>query len=290
MKPKVESAKVMASESVVSSNPTMHDWDDMLLTPDNIKNILISSPAKSVTPLHPSVQEFILNHSSPSKEIPTTPSFSKSKEFAKENVAEQSKPSPINLLDLLAQKTSQNPVDSTPVKESTIPKPTPLASLPSTPNGTKKNPTSPTKQTPSSERWAGAAFFNSPAPTALPIPSFASPLSPAEMQTSPATKRLMFSPKKSENSSTTNGAALQQFPTKQPRPNSNVKKNSARPASPPKKLYVPKSGSETKSEAPEPTQIPVPVPAVASFPPMHSAPSLDQISSHLKMMLNICNV
>jgi len=167
MKTKVYVVKSLSPEKNISSNPTALDLDDMLLTPENIKNMKISSSSKSP-----------MNMKSSSKDI----------DLVKENIPEKQRSSSIDLLELLAQKTSQYPIDSAPVKERSTPKTAPPTNILPSPSkissSNLKNFLTPQKPSPSSERWAGAAFFNSPAPHHLPIPSFVQ-TSPSEKNRSP---------------------------------------------------------------------------------------------------------
>lgn len=72
---------------------------------------------------------------------------------------------PVDLLSLLAKKDTQSP-EARP-RSSSIPIPVPVSNSNLSPSSV-----SPRKNSTSPERWAGAAYMNSPDPTSLPIPAF----------------------------------------------------------------------------------------------------------------------
>lgn len=133
----------------------------------------------------------------------------------------------------------------------------------------KKNtePKTPTKE----ERFAGAAFSNSPAPSSLPLPHFqAENVAPNHYEHSQP-KKLEFSPTKNDS-----------IPVSS-LPKSILKNNTKnRPTTPPKK-YQPKP---TNGSVNARTTTPVSMP-ISSSPPTHDTSNLDQLSNHLKMMLKI---
>jgi len=251
-----------------------NDWDETLLTPENIKNMKPVSSKDVSSTLTPSLQLFILGCSTEAPSLPSKKSVDSpiskipSKELFVEPLksttysSEPTKNSttimtPINLLELLAKKDPMAQIQTVPVKE-----------VPSTP---KRNNSSPTK---SSERWAGAAFSNSPAPSSLPIPSENLRMLSPNASQKQAPTQLAFSPKKTTNSDPSSSPSRDHLPTKQPKP---ILKKANRPPTPPKKVhYLPKT--QVNSET---------TPVSPSSPPTHD---LDQLSTYLKSILNICPV
>jgi len=260
-------------------------WDTILLTPDNFKSMRPPSlPKDSLKTKHSSIQDFILDHS-------RSQSNSKSSSFniKKLESGTSTETTNIDLLELLAKKDKLNNSSQVDITTSSKVGTTINSSL---------SPSSPLKTPMKVERWAGAAFSNSPAPSSLPMPSFRSATTvdnnsqlPIKSKQDPT--RLNFSPPKKLVEQPTKPE--QQLPTKQPKINSNKK---TRPLSPSKKQYVPKSqpvpmaqtnnsndnnnGSSSSSSSSSSQQS-----SPSQSPPRQD---LDQLTNHLKMMLNICSV
>lgn len=242
------------------------DWDSMLLTPENIKNMKpqVQNQKDFLKNKQPSLQEFILEYShgqnsssnDKSAKVADVPSSVDSTSTSNSTSTEKKT---VNLLELLAKKDNS----SSPPSNSKGA----MSSEPINPQPSTSRYASPFKSPVKSERWAGAAFSNSPAPSSLPIPVFAldesssssSSSSSLERNDSPYKQptRSNFSPLKNQIDQPFSSAkSLQQeLPTKQPKP---ILKKS-RPTSPPtatsstpstlsasakQKQYVPKAQSQ----------------------------------------------
>jgi len=239
------------------------DWDSMLLTPDNIKNMKpqVQNQIDFLKNKQPSLQEFILEYSHgqssssnhKSANVADAPSSVDSS-----STSNSTEKKTVNLLELLAKKDNSSPPSNSKGAMSSEP----INPQPST--GSRY--ASPSKSPVKSERWAGAAFSNSPAPSSLPIPAFAldqsspSLSSSLERNASPYKQptRSNFSPLKSpmDQPFSSTKSLQQELPTKQPKP---ILKKS-RPTSPPnatssspssslsvsakQKQYVPKAQSQ----------------------------------------------